>query len=246
VRGHGSDRLDAGVAERDVGALDRPSEEPAPDVGGVVALALGGREDVVLGEAVTGSGPILRERLLQRRGEVDLADSGVGLRGRDPQLLAAEVHVAPAQVEGLADPQPGQRQDREQGTAAAGVPVPSLGVERPSGDEQGIDLIGLEVAAGGPRLAQEPVPARCRVAVDVSVFDRLIEDRREQPDRLVDRPVRERPGHRAALVLGGLGAVLLQLLRFGDLRAPVAIHVFDGDRAEPLIWHLRGVGEVGQ
>jgi hypothetical protein len=62
---------------------------------------------------------VLGQELLQRGGDAHLPDAGVGLRLHDAELPRGRVHVAPAQIEGLADPQ-----------AAAG----ELDAEAPEGD----------------------------------------------------------------------------------------------------------------
>lgn len=68
---------------------------------------------------------------MQRGSQIDLADPRLGLRRRDPQAARVEIHVPPAQIKRLADPQPRQRQSGEQRTAAASVALSRVGVDLP-------------------------------------------------------------------------------------------------------------------
>lgn len=96
---------------------------------------------------------------------------------RHAQPARREVDVAPSKVDRFADPQPGERQRREQHTTDARVrrPRSRFAVELAGGVEQWRDLVGLKPYP--PRLdgLQSAALAARGVALDDPVLDGLLE-----------------------------------------------------------------------
>ena len=111
------------------------------------------------------------------------------------------------------------------------IAVASSARLRPGRSQQDLDLLAAQ--PGPPRLGLlQLLDLRLdRVVLDQLVADGGVEDLPQPGQRLVDRPVRQRPLDQALLALADLGRLVAVDLLGGDLREPVVLE--EGQQVVP-------------
>nr|WP_228430577.1 hypothetical protein [Baekduia soli] len=168
----------------------------------------------------------------------------------DAQPARREVDIAPPQRERLADPQPRERQRRDQRPTQARVAIPPrrrLTVHAARRVQQRDDVIRAVEMRRAPTRHLRLAVARIdpdRVAGDEAAFVGDVEDAPEPRDRRVDvgrRDHRRRRARRPRLAVLQRSAARLplrqrraMLRRLAQLGLPVAVDLGDGDLRQPM------------
>ncbi|UJA20197.1 hypothetical protein HJD18_08190 [Thermoleophilia bacterium SCSIO 60948] len=145
VEGRRADRLLPASLELNVSRRDARFEDPLTD-----SVAIERAEDPVVGSGSRLVGPERCELVDQGRGQIDVASTRRGLRIANADTERREAHIEPAQVESLANAQPGSSEQSQE--RARNLPVvtgaAAGGAQGLCRVEQRRELLGFDV---GPR-----------------------------------------------------------------------------------------------